>query len=104
MLKLADFGLAMKVTDPIYTICGTPTYVAPEILTEKGYGLEVDIWAAGMMNVDFDVETLLYLCLLVFRKANVESLLILSPPTILSWRPSIKLPKNRSLKNCLATF
>lgn len=34
--KLADFGLAMEVTEPIFTVCGTPTYVAPEILTETG--------------------------------------------------------------------
>ena len=49
MLKIADFGLAMKVTKPIFTICGTPTYVAPEILIEKGYGIEVDMWAAGVI-------------------------------------------------------
>jgi len=48
-LKIADFGLAMKVTSPIFTICGTPTYVAPEILSEEGYGLEVDVWAAGVI-------------------------------------------------------
>ena len=35
-LKLADFGLAMEVTGPIFTVCGTPTYVAPEILSEIG--------------------------------------------------------------------
>lgn len=33
---MADFGLAMEVNDPIYTVCGTPTYVAPEILSEIG--------------------------------------------------------------------
>lgn len=49
IIKLADFGLAMKVTQPIFTICGTPTYVSPEILMEKGYGLEVDMWAAGVI-------------------------------------------------------
>jgi len=49
-LKLADFGLAMEVTEPIYTVCGTPTYVAPEILAETGYGLEVDMWAAGVIT------------------------------------------------------
>ncbi|XP_029445569.1 serine/threonine-protein kinase DCLK3 [Rhinatrema bivittatum] len=48
-LKLADFGLAMYVTEPIFTVCGTPTYVAPEILSERGYGLEVDMWAAGVI-------------------------------------------------------
>ncbi|XP_004704276.1 serine/threonine-protein kinase DCLK3 [Echinops telfairi] len=48
-LKLADFGLAKLVVRPIFTVCGTPTYVAPEILSEKGYGLEVDMWAAGVI-------------------------------------------------------
>lgn len=49
-IKLADFGLAMEVTKPIYTVCGTPTYVAPEILAETGYGLEVDLWATGVIT------------------------------------------------------
>ncbi|KAJ8672149.1 hypothetical protein QAD02_003408 [Eretmocerus hayati] len=40
-LKLADFGLAQIVERPLYTICGTPTYVAPEILAEVGYGVKV---------------------------------------------------------------
>lgn len=48
-LKLADFGLAQEVTEPLMMICGTPTYVAPEILKETGYGLEVDVWAAGVI-------------------------------------------------------
>ncbi|XP_062972248.1 serine/threonine-protein kinase DCLK3 [Elgaria multicarinata webbii] len=48
-LKLADFGLAKQVKKPIFTVCGTPTYVAPEILAEKGYGLEVDMWATGVI-------------------------------------------------------
>lgn len=49
-LKLADFGLAMEVKEPIFTVCGTPTYVAPEILSEIGYGLEVDMWAVGVIT------------------------------------------------------
>lgn len=40
-LKLADFGLAVEVWQPLKTICGTPTYVAPEILLQVGYGLKV---------------------------------------------------------------
>lgn len=40
-LKLGDFGLAQVVREPLYTVCGTPTYVAPEILAETGYGLKV---------------------------------------------------------------
>ena len=41
MLKLADFGLACEVEEPLLAVCGTPTYVAPEILMENGYGLKV---------------------------------------------------------------
>lgn len=48
-LKLADFGLSQKVTEPLYMVCGTPTYVAPEILTQEGYGVKIDIWAAGVI-------------------------------------------------------
>ncbi|XP_056305804.1 serine/threonine-protein kinase DCLK2-like [Danio aesculapii] len=49
-LKLGDFGLATVVEGPLYTVCGTPTYVAPEIIAESGYGLKVDIWAAGVIT------------------------------------------------------
>uniref|UniRef100_A0A668SWI6 Protein kinase domain-containing protein n=1 Tax=Oreochromis aureus TaxID=47969 RepID=A0A668SWI6_OREAU len=53
-LKLGDFGLAMVVTEPVFTICGTPTYVAPEILFVlvfclSGYGVAVDVWALGVI-------------------------------------------------------
>ncbi|XP_023682027.1 serine/threonine-protein kinase DCLK1b isoform X2 [Paramormyrops kingsleyae] len=49
-LKLGDFGLATVVDGPLYNVCGTPTYVAPEIIAETGYGLKVDIWAAGVIT------------------------------------------------------
>ncbi|XP_029460974.1 serine/threonine-protein kinase DCLK2 isoform X2 [Rhinatrema bivittatum] len=49
-LKLGDFGLATVVEGLLYTVCGTPTYVAPEIIAETGYGLKVDIWAAGVIT------------------------------------------------------
>lgn len=48
-LKLADFGLAVEVCRPLNAVCGTPTYVAPEILLETGYGLKIDVWAAGVI-------------------------------------------------------
>ena len=48
-LKLGDFGLAQLVSEPLYTVCGTPTYVAPEILAETGYGVKVDVWATGVI-------------------------------------------------------
>lgn len=49
-LMLGDFGLAVQVKEPLYTICGTPTYVAPEILAETGYGVKVDVWAVGVIT------------------------------------------------------
>ena len=48
-LKLGDFGLAQIVSEPLFTVCGTPTYVAPEILAETGYGVKVDVWATGVI-------------------------------------------------------
>lgn len=48
-LKLGDFGLAQVVSEPLFTVCGTPTYVAPEILAETGYGVKVDVWATGVI-------------------------------------------------------
>ncbi|KAH7724938.1 Protein F32D8.1 [Aphelenchoides avenae] len=48
-VKLADFGLATIVSRPLYRLCGTPTYVAPEVLTQEGYGVEVDIWSLGIL-------------------------------------------------------
>jgi doublecortin-like kinase 1/2 len=48
-LKLGDFGLAEETHQLLYTVCGTPTYVAPEILLESGYWLKVDVWAMGVI-------------------------------------------------------
>ena len=53
-LKIGDFGLATIINSAHpkrYTICGTPNYIAPEVLggKEVGHGFEVDIWAIGIM-------------------------------------------------------
>ena len=50
-IKVADFGFAKKVTEllPNETACGTPGYVAPEILRGDHYGCEVDIWSMGVI-------------------------------------------------------
>ena len=52
-IKLGDFGLATKLEyegERKRTICGTPNYIAPEILEGKrGHSYEVDIWSLGVI-------------------------------------------------------
>ena len=60
-LKLSDFGLAIRVSQPLRELAGTPAYQAPEIhnlnnlpastgtdFSSSGYGLPVDLWACGV--------------------------------------------------------
>jgi len=47
-LKLTDFGFAKVVEGRTYTLCGTPEYLAPEILLNKGHGKPVDWWTLGI--------------------------------------------------------
>jgi len=49
-LKIGDFGLATKVDydgERKRTLCGTPNYIAPEVLGKKGHSYEVDVWSLG---------------------------------------------------------
>lgn len=48
-LKLTDMGLAKVVHDKTYTICGSPDYLAPETLRQKGHDRAVDWWAVGIL-------------------------------------------------------
>lgn len=48
-LKLTDFGFAKKVLYKTYTLCGTPEYIAPEVLLNKGHGKGVDWWTLGIL-------------------------------------------------------
>jgi len=48
--KIGDFGLATKVDfdgERKKTLCGTPNYIAPEVLGKKGHSYEVDVWSLG---------------------------------------------------------
>ena len=56
-IKLTDFGLSKIMNniekDRTYTVCGTPIYVAPEVLTGQGYNKLVDWWSVGVLLYEF---------------------------------------------------
>ena len=57
-IKIGDFGLAAKLDyegERRKTICGTPNYLAPEIISNLGHSYEADIWSLGVV-----MYTLLY--------------------------------------------
>jgi len=56
-IKLTDFGLSKIMNniekDKTYTVCGTPIYVAPEVLSGRGYNKLVDWWSLGVLLYEF---------------------------------------------------
>eukprot|EP00262_Sarcandra_glabra_P022220 TRINITY_DN9779_c0_g1_i1.p1 TRINITY_DN9779_c0_g1~~TRINITY_DN9779_c0_g1_i1.p1 ORF type:complete len:441 (+),score=75.40 TRINITY_DN9779_c0_g1_i1:82-1404(+) len=54
-LKVSDFGLSafsqqIRADGLLHTACGTPNYVAPEVLNDKGYnGTTADVWSCGVI-------------------------------------------------------
>ncbi|KAF9436226.1 hypothetical protein BGZ76_004514 [Entomortierella beljakovae] len=70
-VKISDFGMAKMIGEHVFvnTICGTPSYVAPEIIRNAGYGKAVDMWSLGVV---------LYVCLCGFPPFSDD----LAPPKL----------------------
>ncbi|PIK45486.1 Calcium/calmodulin-dependent protein kinase type 1D [Apostichopus japonicus] len=50
-IMISDFGLSkMEGSGDMSTACGTPGYVAPEVLAQKPYGKAVDVWSLGVIS------------------------------------------------------
>eukprot|EP00475_Leptophrys_vorax_P021445 TRINITY_DN29178_c0_g1_i1.p1 TRINITY_DN29178_c0_g1~~TRINITY_DN29178_c0_g1_i1.p1 ORF type:complete len:752 (-),score=178.18 TRINITY_DN29178_c0_g1_i1:59-2314(-) len=48
-IKIVDFGFAKVCKDRTYTLCGTPDYLAPEVIFGQGHGKGVDWWTLGVL-------------------------------------------------------
>lgn len=48
-LKITDFGFCKILQGRTWTLCGTPEYLAPELILSKGYGFSVDWWSFGVL-------------------------------------------------------
>lgn len=51
LVKITDFGLAKIVGEESFmkTLCGTPNYIAPEVLAQSSYNKAVDCWSLGVI-------------------------------------------------------
>ena len=58
---LVDLGLAKELDDgPTYTFCGTPDYIAPELIRGTGYSWAVDYWALGVLLVSLNDDSFVF--------------------------------------------
>ncbi|OVA15284.1 Protein kinase domain [Macleaya cordata] len=117
-LKISDFGLSalpeqLRIDGLLHTQCGTPAYVAPEVLRKKGYdGSKADIWSCGVILfvllagfLPFQDENIMTMYRKVFRaeyvsppwfshetKRLISKLLVADPEKRISIEAIMKVP------------
>ena len=80
-IKVVDFGFAKRVYSRTFTVCGTPEYLAPELIMMKGHSKGVDWWALGVLLYEVVVGAV--------------------PFTFVDNRPQYGLPPTELYKNIL---
>ncbi|EFC48028.1 predicted protein [Naegleria gruberi] len=100
-VKIGDFGLATEVNgqERKTTLCGTPNYIAPEILENRGHSYEVDMWSCGVILYTLLIGTP------PFETSDVKSTYRKIQENRYSFPPDIKIsePAKKLIKRLLSS-
>lgn len=67
-VKLVDFGFSKKLqaSRKTWTFCGTPEYVAPEVIMNRGHDISADYWSLGKLILPLLLFGIFNVCIVVF--------------------------------------
>lgn len=106
-VKLVDFGLAKQLlSGKTWTLCGTPDYLAPEIILNEGHDLAVDYWALGVLIFEMVVGAYKRICVLFTKivQSFITLLLLLGAPPFYAEDPMEVYEKILSGNPSMPTF